>query len=79
MRASSWRTARSAALVLATVATSIRVEALEIVGYAGELGEWELTASVSGGADDVRSKYLSGRLTLRHVGIRPAPLTLWLR
>jgi hypothetical protein len=56
-------------LVLGALATSAQSQSLEIVGYAGELGEWELTASVSSAPDDVRSKDLSGRVTIRHVGI----------
>jgi hypothetical protein len=57
------------ALVVGTLATSAASQTLEIVGYAGELGEWELTASVGGAPDDARSRELSGRLTMRHVGI----------
>jgi hypothetical protein len=41
-------------------------ESLEVLGYAGVLGEWELTASVTG--NDDTSAY-SGPLTMTHVGI----------
>jgi hypothetical protein len=38
----------------------------EVIGYAGHLGEWELTATV---AENVRTQEFSGPLTMRHVGI----------
>lgn len=56
-------------LVLGALPTSGQTQSLQIVGYVGELGEWELTASVGSATDDVRSKDLSGPLMLRHVGI----------
>ena len=40
---------------------------MEVVGYAGLLGEWELSASVTG--DSNRQKEFSGPLTMRHTGI----------
>ena len=41
---------------------------LEIHGYAGQLGEWELTATIS---KDVpaRMRELSGPLTMKHIGM----------
>jgi len=47
-------------------ATSARAQSLEVLGYSGMLGEWELTANVvrSGEADSY-----SGALLMRHVGI----------
>jgi hypothetical protein len=41
---------------------------LEVFGYAGYLGEWELTATASEHAGD-RGKEFSGPLTMRHVGL----------
>jgi hypothetical protein len=53
-------------IVLVALATPAGAQSLQVFGYAGILGEWELTASVSGndGAKD-----FSGPLTIRHVGI----------
>lgn len=52
--------------VLAVLATPAGAEPLELFGYAGVMGEWELTASVteSGGTKD-----LVGPMTMTHVGI----------
>ena len=55
------------ALVLDLAATSADSQSVEIVGYLGELGEWELAASIGG--DATRSNELSGPLTMRHVGM----------
>jgi hypothetical protein len=41
-------------------------EPLQVVGYAGVLGEWELTATVT---ETARSKEFSGPLSMKHVGI----------
>jgi hypothetical protein len=43
-------------------------ESLQVVGYAGVLGEWELTATVTEKAR-LLSKEFSGPLTMTHVGI----------
>ena len=56
-------------LVLGLLPTSGQGQSLEIVGYLGELGEWELTATVGSATGDVGSKDLSGPMVLRHVGI----------
>lgn len=56
-------------LVLAVLPTSGRGQSLEIVGYLGELGEWELTTTVGSATGDVRSNDFSGPMMLRHVGI----------
>jgi hypothetical protein len=52
--------------VLAVLVTPAGAEPLELFGYAGVMGEWELTASVreNGGTKD-----LVGPLTMTHVGI----------
>ena len=52
--------------VLGALATPAGAESLEVLGYAGVLGEWELTASVT--ANDNTRAY-SGPLTMTHVGI----------
>ena len=52
--------------VLGALATPAGAELLEVLGYAGVLGEWELTASVTGN-DNTRA--YSGPLTMTHVGI----------
>src|ERR1700759_549049 len=56
-------------LVLGLLPTSGQGQSLEIVGYLGELGEWELTATVGSASGGVGSKDLSGPMVLRHVGI----------
>jgi len=43
-------------------------QSLELIGYAGELGEWELTAAVTERAS-WWVKEFSGPLTMKHVGI----------
>ena len=52
--------------VLGALATPADAESLEVLGYAGVLGEWELTASVTGNDN---TKAYSGPLTMTHVGI----------
>ncbi len=41
---------------------------LQITGYAGHLGEWELTATLSKGAL-TRMRELSGPLSMKHIGL----------
>jgi hypothetical protein len=55
-------------ILLAGLAAPARAEPLEVLGYAGVLGEWELTATVT---EDVSrpTKEFFGPLTMRHVGI----------
>jgi hypothetical protein len=53
-------------MLLGALATPASAQSLEIFGYAGVLGEWELTASVTGNDN---TKDYSGPLTMRHVGI----------
>jgi hypothetical protein len=52
--------------VLGALATPAGAESLEVLGYAGVLGEWELTAIVTGNDN---TKAYSGPLTMTHVGI----------
>ena len=50
------------------LAAPAQAQSLQVVGYAGVLGEWELTATVS---EKTRwwSKEFSGPLSMKHVGI----------
>ena len=52
--------------VLATPAGAARP--LQVIGYSGYLGEWELTATVTETAPGSTAEY-SGPLTMKHVGI----------
>ena len=55
-------------IVLGALATPARAQSLQVLGYAGVLGEWELTAYVTGkGASGL--KQFSGPLTMKHVGV----------
>jgi len=57
---------RSLSLIASTVAAATCAEAIELVGQAGVLGEWELTANVTAtGAKQV----FAGPVTLKHTGI----------
>jgi hypothetical protein len=42
-------------------------ESLEVLGYSGFLGEWEITATVTANAD--RPAEYAGPLTMKHVGL----------
>jgi hypothetical protein len=55
-------------IVLGAFATSTVPQSLQINGYAGHLGEWELTATLS---KDVpaRMREHSGPLTMKHIGL----------
>ena len=44
-------------------------QSLQVVGYSGYLGEWELTATVTETASGHIIKEYSGPLTMRHVGL----------
>ncbi len=54
-------------LVLSLLAAPAGAGSLEIVGYSGYLGEWELTATVTGIAS--QPKEYAGPLTMKHVGL----------
>ena len=53
---------------LGALATPVQAESLQVIGYAGVLGEWELTATVTEKAR-LWSKEFSGPLSMKHVGI----------
>jgi len=66
----SWRgCARWAlpALALTGLCAAARAETLEVTGYAGVLGEWEITASVTP-IGSAGKKEFGGPLKMRHVG-----------
>jgi len=48
-------------------AATAGAESLELTGYAGVLGEWELTATVTATGSD-RTKEFVGPVKMRHVG-----------
>jgi hypothetical protein len=50
------------------LAAPAQAKSLQLVGYAGVLGEWELTATVTESAPG-RTKEFSGPLSMKHVGI----------
>ena len=55
-------------LLAGALAAPVQAESLQVVGYAGVLGEWELTATVTERAR-LWSKEFSGPLSMKHVGI----------
>jgi hypothetical protein len=52
-------------IVLGALATPAQAQSHQVIGYAGVLGEWELTATVT----EARAGELSGPVTITHVGI----------
>ena len=55
-------------IMLSVLATPAQAKSLQLVGYAGVLGEWELTATVTENALGW-TKEFSGPLSMKHVGI----------
>ena len=55
-------------ILLGALATSAGAQSFEVLGYAGELGEWELTATVTGNTLNQTNEF-SGQLMMKHVGI----------
>ena len=55
-------------LALGALAVPASAQSLQVIGYSGYLGEWELTATVT---EKTRlwSKEFSGPLSMKHVGI----------
>jgi hypothetical protein len=53
-------------IALVALTTPAGAQSLQVFGYAGLLGEWELTASVTGYES---TEEFSGPLTMKHVGI----------
>jgi hypothetical protein len=54
-------------IVLSALAVPVSAQSLQLIGYSGYLGEWELTATVTENASG-RKEY-AGPMTLKHVGI----------
>ena len=52
---------------LAAVFAPAHAQPLEIIGYSGFLGEWELTATVTQATPGLKA--YSGPLTMKHVGL----------
>lgn len=55
-------------IVLSALATPAVAQSLQVIGYSGYLGEWELTATVTETTSGHIKEY-SGPLTMRHVGV----------
>ena len=55
-------------IVLSALATPAAAQSLQVIGYAGILGEWELTATVTKTASDYIKEY-SGPFTMKHIGL----------
>jgi hypothetical protein len=60
--------ALSPLLVLGALSVPAQAESRQILGYAGVLGEWELTATVNEKALRLGREF-SGPLSMKHVGI----------
>jgi hypothetical protein len=60
--------ARAALLALILPATPAGAEPLQLVGYSGYLGEWELTAALTEDGSTTPKEY-SGPLSMKHVGL----------
>lgn len=55
-------------IALGALAATAHAQSLQVVGYAGVLGEWELTATVTQ-ATSQRGGAFSGPATMTHVGV----------
>ena len=56
-------------IMLGVLATPVgAAQPLQVIGYSGYLGEWELTATVTETSPGSTAEY-SGPLTMKHVGI----------
>src|SRR3977135_1949778 len=55
-------------IVLGILATPAGAQSLQVIGYSGYLGEWELTATVTEKAR-LWSWEFSGPLSMKHIGI----------
>jgi hypothetical protein len=65
-----WKPVRALLLLLVSgaLAAPAQAKSLQVVGYAGVLGEWELTATVTENARLLSSEF-SGPLSMKHIGI----------
>jgi hypothetical protein len=55
-------------IAVGILATPACAQSLQVIGYSGYLGEWELTATVTEKISS-RAKEYSGPLTMKHVGV----------
>jgi hypothetical protein len=55
-------------IVLGPLAAPASAQSLQVVGYSGYLGEWELTATVTETSSS-RVKEYAGPLTMKHIGL----------
>jgi hypothetical protein len=55
-------------ILLGALVTPADAQSFELLGYVGELGEWELTATVIEKVRNQANEY-SGQLMMKHVGI----------
>jgi hypothetical protein len=55
-------------IVVGALTTPAGAQSLQVFGYAGVLGEWELTATVTEKGSS-RGKEFSGLLTMKHIGL----------
>ena len=56
-------------IVLSGLATTADAQSLQVIGYAGVLGEWELTANVTQKTSGRMTSEFYGPLTMTHVGL----------
>jgi hypothetical protein len=54
-------------IMLSALTVPADAESLEVLGYSGFLGEWEITATVIANSD--QPKEYAGPLTMKHVGL----------
>jgi hypothetical protein len=54
-------------IALGALTTPGAAESLQVLGYSGYLGEWEMTATVTGTGS--QPKEYTGPLTMKHVGL----------
>jgi len=55
-------------IMLGALATPAQAQSRQVIGYAGVLGEWELTATVTENSSR-RSQEFFGTLTMKHTGV----------
>ena len=55
-------------IVLSALAAPAGAQSLQVIGYSGYLGEWELTATVTETASGDMKQYF-GPLTMKHIGL----------
>jgi hypothetical protein len=55
-------------VALVALAAPVQAQSLQVIGYSGYLGEWELTATVTETVSSRTGEY-SGPLTMKHVGL----------